>query len=207
MLSRPTAGHCPRRHSARTLFPNHTDPTQVQAPRRPQRSRTLEQRLTHRVETIAAQQAGSRRWGPPDRRAPAPRSALGGHRLKRLQPEHVEIALNEAVRRGHFARNPVQLAKPPQLAENEVEPLSMDEVRHLLAAALARRNSTRSTLALALGVRKGEALGPSGETSTSIPQPSLLGATQCRPWQHGCEGPCGRERGADCPDLHVAAWS
>ena len=77
---------------------------------------------------------------------------LGKHRLDRLEPEHLEklyvrmmksgsapatahqahrtirTALNEAVRRGHLARNPAMLAKAPRLRDTEVEPYSVDDV-------------------------------------------------------------------------------
>ncbi|MET8012277.1 HD domain-containing protein [Streptomyces sp. NPDC005271] len=90
---------------------------------------------------------------------------LGAHRLDRLKPEHIEVfyanmqangskpgtahqvhrtfrtALNEAVRRGHLGKNPVQLAKAPKTGEYEVEPYSVQEVQRLLKAADQHRNS------------------------------------------------------------------
>ena len=68
-------------------------------------------------------------------------------------------ALNEAVRRGHLGRNPVQLAKVPRVREEEVEPYNVEEVQRLLRAADDRRNAARWAVALALGLRQGEALG------------------------------------------------
>jgi hypothetical protein len=38
-------------------------------------------------------------------------------------------ALNEAVRRGHLARNPVLLAKAPNLSAKEVEPYGLEEIQ------------------------------------------------------------------------------
>ncbi|HEV7655614.1 MAG TPA: site-specific integrase [Mycobacteriales bacterium] len=89
------------------------------------------------------------------------------------------------------------------MAEAEVEPLSVDEVRQLLAAALARRNGTRFAVALALGLRKGEALGLQ-RRDVDLDAGTLIvrRALQRRPWQHGCGGTCGKKRGADCPDRH-----
>jgi integrase len=108
---------------------------------------------------------------------------LGGHRLDRLQPEHLEklyvrmmrngsaagtahqahrtirTALGEAVRRGYLTRNPAALAKAPRLTEEEIEPYSIEDVRRILAAAAHSRNSARWAVALALGLRQGEALG------------------------------------------------
>jgi integrase len=190
---------------------------------------TVEQWLTHWVDTIAAPAVRFKTlegYRTAVHRHLIP--GLGAHRLDRIRPEHFEklymgmqaaglspatahqvhraarTALNEAVRRGHITRNPVQLAKPPRLAEPEVEPLSVDEVRQLLAAALARRNGTRFAVALALGLRKGEALGLQWR-DIDLDAGTLIvrRAIQRRPWQHGCGDTCGRKRGADCPDRHA----
>jgi integrase len=130
-------------------------------------------------------------WSPACRPAPRTRSTAA------------RTALNEAVRLGHIARTPGQLAKPPRLAEVEVEPLSVDDVRQLLAAPLDRRNGARFALALALGLRKGEALGLQWR-DVDLDAGTLVvrRALQRRPWRHGCGGSCGRKRGADCPDRH-----
>ena len=45
----------------------------------------------------------------------------------------IRNARNEAVRRGHLARNPVLLAKTPKLTDEETEPYAVAEVRRLLA--------------------------------------------------------------------------
>jgi integrase len=63
----------------------------------------------------------------------APATAHQAHRT-------IRTALNEAVRRGHLARNPAALAKAPRLPEAEVEPYSVDEIRLLLQSALEGRN-------------------------------------------------------------------
>lgn len=110
---------------------------------------------------------------------------LGAHRLDRLKSEHIEafyakmqangsksatahqvhrtfrVALNEAVRRGHLGKNPVQLAIAPKVGEYEVEPYTVAEVQRLLKAADRHRNSARwaVAVAVALGLRQGEVLG------------------------------------------------
>ena len=71
----------------------------------------------------------------------------------------LRAALNEAVRRSHLARNPVLLAKAPKLDVEDVEPYDVPEIQRLLEAAAGRRNGARRALALALGLRQGEALG------------------------------------------------
>ena len=148
------------------------------------RTWTVEQWLTHWVENIAApfvreNTIAGYRVAVNVHLVPG----LGKHRLDRLEPEHLEklyvrmmkngsapatahqahrtirTALNEAVRRGHLARNPAALAKAPRLPETEVEPYSIDEIRLLLQAALTGRNGARWAVALALGLRQGEVLG------------------------------------------------
>ncbi|MGH3588673.1 MAG: tyrosine-type recombinase/integrase [Pseudonocardia sp.] len=108
---------------------------------------------------------------------------IGAHRIDRLEPEHLErlyrkmvaggakpgrahqvhrtirAALNEALRRKHITENPASLARAPQPDEEEVEPCSVDEVQRILNAANKGRNAARWAVALALGLRQGEALG------------------------------------------------
>jgi integrase len=108
---------------------------------------------------------------------------LGHHRLDRLQPEHVEAAwralafeglspatvlvnhrilsraLKVAMQRGRVARNVVTLVDAPTVVRPEVVPLSTDDVRALLATAAEAPNGARWSVALALGLRQGEALG------------------------------------------------
>ncbi|OPG04051.1 tyrosine-type recombinase/integrase [Microbispora sp. GKU 823] len=150
---------------------------------------------------------------------------IGAHRLDKLTPEHLEklyakmqregksagtahhvhrtirTALNVAVRRGHLVRNPALLAKAPTLIEEEVEPYEIHEVRRLLKAADALpRNSARWAVALALGLRQGEALGLKW-TDVDLDKGVLrVRRGRQRPkYQHGCGGTCGRKAGY-CPE-------
>ncbi|WP_406013978.1 hypothetical protein [Streptomyces sp. NBC_00984] len=54
---------------------------------------------------------------------------------------------------------------PPRIEEEEVEPYDIEEVQRLLSEAAKLRNSARRSIALALGLRQGEALGRRGRTS------------------------------------------
>ena len=107
---------------------------------------------------------------------------LGRIRLRELTPEHVESLLVRlegpasnstsvlkvhrglsrslvvAMQRGLVARTVCTLIDAPTPKVQEVEPLMRDEARRLLEAARARRNAARSILALATGLRQGEAL-------------------------------------------------
>ncbi len=189
--------------------------------RKPGQNWTVSKWLTHWVETIAAptvrystlvgyRTAVYRHLIP----------GLGAHRLDRLELEHLErlymammrngaaagtahqthrtikTALNQALRRGHVSRNVASLVKAPRLDDHEIEPFTLEEAQRILAVAATQRNGVRFALALALGLRKGEALGlrwsrvdlDKGELRT----PKQL---QRQKWQHGCDNPtaCGED--------------
>jgi integrase len=56
-------------------------------------------------------------------------------------------------------RNVAALAKPPRVQVEPVSPYSVDEVQRILKAAMLRPNGARWAIALALGLRQGEAAG------------------------------------------------
>ncbi|MEH0528297.1 site-specific integrase [Streptomyces stelliscabiei] len=145
---------------------------------------------------------------------------VGAHRLDKLEPEHLErfytkmqvngskaatahqahrtmrTALNHALRRGHVTRNVATLAVPPRIEEEEVEPYDIEEVQRLLSEAAKLRNSARWSIALALGLRQGEALGL--RWSDVDLQNGILRVrkNRLRPkYMHGCGGDCGRKPG------------
>ncbi|WP_033222222.1 tyrosine-type recombinase/integrase [Kitasatospora phosalacinea] len=151
---------------------------------------------------------------------------LGAHRLEKLEPEHLErfykkmqdngskpatahqahrtirAALNQAVRRGHITRNVASLATAPKVDEEEVTPYEVEEVQRLLLEAGKRRNSGRWAVALALGLRQGEALGLQW-TDIDLDEGTLwVRQSMQRPkYRHGCEGEsCGKKHAGRCPD-------
>ncbi|ADP84832.1 tyrosine-type recombinase/integrase [Pseudofrankia inefficax] len=189
--------------------------------RKPGRPWTVARWLEHWVENIAAPSVSENTI---DGYRVAVRvhlvPGLGAHRLERLEPEHVEslmarmqtsgsapatahqalrtlrTALGEAVRRGHVGRNVASLAKPPRLTEAEVEPYSVAEVQQLLMEAAKRRNSARWVLALALGLRQGEALGLRWADVDLDAGVIRVRRGRLRPkYRHGCATPCGRKAG------------
>jgi integrase len=146
--------------------------------------------------------------------------ALGHHRLDRLQPEHLEKfyadladikrlspamhlqqhrvisrALKIAMQRGRVARNVGTLVAAPTLKRTEVVPFDESEARKILAVAAGRRNAARWSVALAMGIRQGEALGA---TWADV---DLEGGTwrvsqglQRQAYRHGCgSAPCGNK--------------
>lgn len=145
---------------------------------------------------------------------------LGAHRINKLMPEHIEklyarlrdrrpplaassvyhvhatlrTSLNEAVRRGHIGRNPALIARPPQLVEVEIVPLRVEDAQRILAVAGTRRNGVRFALALALGLRQGEAIGLKwSDMDESVGTLTIRRALQRHTWRHGCADPhaCG----------------
>jgi integrase len=109
-------------------------------------------------------------------------------------------ALRVAVQRGRVPRNVAGLVQPPRPRNTEIHPLTVEQARSVLAVAGGSRNSARWTVALALGLRQGEALalrwGDVDLEQRTLRVSQSLGR---RSWTHGCGTPCGR-RPASCPD-------
>ena len=200
--------------------------------RKPGRSWTVEKWLAHWLEHIISQSvrrktADRYRTDIVEYLIPG----LGAHRIDKLEPEHIErlyatlrkrkpplapasiyhvhatlrTSLNEAVRRRHIVENPALIARPPQLVEPEIEPLTVAEAKRILDVATRRPNGVRFAIALGLGLRQGEALGlrwanfdPNARTW------KISHALQRQTWQHGCDDPrvCSakRHKTKPCPD-------
>lgn len=149
---------------------------------------------------------------------------IGAHRIERLEPEHLEklyrkmtkdgakpgrvhqvhrtirAALNEAKRRKHIHTNPAELARAPKLDDEEVEPYTVEEIKKILTTAQTVRNSARWAIALALGLRQGEALGMKWEDVDLANGTLLVRRSRLRPkFKHGCATPCGHKYGGHCP--------
>ena len=108
---------------------------------------------------------------------------LGRIPLAKLAPAHVERMMNEAIaagasprsaahhravlrgalnvamRWGLVGRNVASLAGPPRVPEHEVRPLSRADAKAILEAVRDDRLEALFTVALAVGLRQGEALG------------------------------------------------
>ncbi|GAA3309917.1 site-specific integrase [Nonomuraea dietziae] len=155
--------------------------------------------------TLADYHSKNRHWIVP---------LLGKHRLDKLAPEHLDAAyttmlerglatstvlkvhrilsraLTIALRRGRVARNVATLIDAPSATAIEIDPLTREEARSILEAAKTRRNAARWSVALALGIRQGEALGlrwsyidlDTGEIRAWF-------QIQRSEWRHGCDDP------------------
>lgn len=114
----------------------------------------------------------------------------------------LRACLADAERAGLVARNAAADARPARLVAPEREPLTRTEAQAVVTAASRQRNGARWVVALALGLRQGEALGLSWDDldldagRISIRRTIYRGA-----WKHGCvtRRPCGR-RPSGCPD-------
>jgi integrase len=108
---------------------------------------------------------------------------LGSIPLVRLTPQHVQTllnaklrsglaprsvhhlrailrrALNQAHRWGMVPRNVATLVDPPRVPRYEVRPMTPEQARVFLDAARGHRHEALYTVALAVGLRQGEALG------------------------------------------------
>jgi integrase len=145
---------------------------------------TVSQWLEHWLDTIAANRVRPstlHRYRQLVKHQIVPK--LGHHRVDRLRPEHIERAwvelsatglsaasilqahrvlsraLKVAMQRGQVGRNPSTLVDAPSVKRVEVQPLTAEDARRVLEAAREQRNGARWAVALALGLRQGEALG------------------------------------------------
>jgi integrase len=145
---------------------------------------------------------------------------LGKHRLNRLTPEHLDTAyttmlqrglspstvlkvhrilsraLRIAVRRGRITQNVATLIDAPSAAQQDIEPLTREEARRILEVAKTKRNGARWSVALALGIRQGEALGLRWsyvDLETGVIRAWFQ--VQRVEWRHGCDDPhaCGQQ--------------
>ena len=143
---------------------------------------------------------------------------IGKHRIDRLAAEHLDKlyldllrrplasstvlqvhriisrALQVAMQREIITRNVATLLDAPSAEEIEIEPLTRDEARAVLVEAERRRNGCRWSVALAMGLRQGEALGLRWaylDLDEGVMQ--IWWQLQRLQWQHGCEDPhaCG----------------
>lgn len=195
---------------------------------KPGRAPTVEEWITTYLDTIAVRTLAPRSYDDYWSKARTwiiPR--LGEHRLDRLLPEHVDKlhiamaaagkssthalkvhrvlsrALEVAVRRGKVARNVCKLVDAPSLTETEIVPLTQEEARRILTAATRRRNGTRWSVGLALGLRQGEALGLRWKylnlDAGTVRVWWQIGRAN---WRHGCadQHTCGEQfHRAKCP--------
>ncbi|HEX3829865.1 MAG TPA: site-specific integrase [Sporichthyaceae bacterium] len=150
---------------------------------------------------------------------------IGGHRLDKLRPEHLDAlylelageglspksilmvhqiisrSLRMAMRRGILGRNVATLVDAPRHREAEMTPLSAEEARAILAAAAGTVNGARWSVALALGLRQCETLGMRWRYIDFDRAEARIYQLKPDLLQHGCSDPraCGtRYHTANC---------
>lgn len=112
----------------------------------------------------------------------------------------LDAALSDAVDKGLIPRNPVRLAATPRYSPSAIQPYSLEEMAALLDAARGKRNAVRWTLALALGLRRGEVLGLRwSDIDLDAGTLTVRRQLQRIPWEHGCSDPSACGRAVDCP--------
>jgi integrase len=102
-------------------------------------------------------------------------------------------------------KNAAALAEPPRVEDDEVEPLSADDIQRVIKCALGRRNGVRYVIALALGTRQGETIGLKwSRLDDETHALRIRTQLQRRTWEHGCPDPhvCGERlhKIKPCPD-------
>lgn len=130
----------------------------------------------------------------------SPHSAVAVHRLLRS-------SFNMAIKRGLLVANPCTHAVVPRVREAELEPYTLEECRRLLLAAAEQPNSARWSVALALGLRQGEALGLKWEDiDFEDRQLRVRRQVQRRSWHHGCGSTEPDHRPSQCPRKAGGGW-
>ncbi|MEU8821834.1 tyrosine-type recombinase/integrase [Actinoplanes sp. NPDC048796] len=150
---------------------------------------------------------------------------IGKMRVDRVQTENAEIiylamrragradstvlkvhrilsrAFEIALRRSLVPRNVFKLMDSPTFDAPDQTPLTQEEAQRFLDEADRRgRNSARWKIALALGLRQGEALGLRKQfLDLEAANMKVWWQLRRRSFDHGCGGACGRRRGGNCP--------
>jgi integrase len=86
------------------------------------------------------------------------KAGLSGRSIQRIRAV-LRIALNQAIKWGLVVRNAAALTEPPRVEKYEVQPITPEEARRFLETIAGDRLEALFTVALALGLRRGEALG------------------------------------------------
>lgn len=139
---------------------------------------------------------------------------LGKHRLDRLTPEHIErsytqldaeglapaavLQIHRILFRATQGGDAARVRRPERgdscrrafCSPSEIEPLTPAETQRLVALAMTRRNGSRWSVALAPGLRHGEALGLRWQyVDLDAGTISIRWQLQRQRWRHGCGDP------------------
>lgn len=156
--------------------------------------------------------------------------SIGKVRLDKLTPQHVRRmheyvvddgkrstttalqahsvlrrALGDAVKEGRVTRNVATLTDAPRKAVTTRDALDADQARTLLLSVAGDpAMATHWSVALLAGLRQGERLGLTrGQIDLDAGIITVSWQLKRIRWEHGCKKPCGKKRGADCPDRRI----
>lgn len=127
-------------------------------------------------------------------RALSTNTALRAHRV-------LMKMLKDAKLDGHRINDNLFIAQKPARGKSRPDTLDADDARALLRTAAGEPGEfTRWLAALLQGLRQGEALGLQW-SAVDLEAGALNVAWQLQPipYRHGCNPPCGRRFGGDCP--------
>lgn len=156
---------------------------------------------------------------------------LGKKKLDALQPRHIRQlekyivdelgkssttalaahailskALTDAQRERLITENVAQLVGRPKKEVSTRRALTVQEAKRVLwSVASDTELALQWSIALLLGVRQGERLGITREAvDLSAGVLRVIWQLQRVPYEHGCNGACGKARAVSCPDRHVS---
>lgn len=112
--------------------------------------------------------------------------------------------LKDARRDGHPVTAAATDVQPPSAGLTDRAALPVEDALKILSwATQHRRDRTRWAAALLQGMRQAECLGLTWD-AVDLKAGTADISWQRMPltWQHGCETPCGKRRGTDCPARH-----
>lgn len=131
----------------------------------------------------------------------SPQSAASLHRILRS-------SFNTAIKRGLMVANPCQHAVVPRVREIELEPYTLEECQRILEAAAHHPNTARWSVALALGLRQGEALGLQWkDIDFEAGELRIRRQLQRLSWHHGCGEESPGHNPSHCPQRSGGGWA
>lgn len=183
--------------SYRTLLQQHIIPTIGKVPLvklTPAHIRSVEEEITSTLKNPKKPELGFLKST----------TAMQAHRI-------MAVALKYAEREGRVTRNVANLTDAPRRSKKSLVILTAEDgvkVLRTVAGDAANgiepdRLASRWAAALLTGARQGELLGLELDRVTD--DLDLSWQLQRVAWEHGCKTPCGRKRGAECPDRKITS--
>ena len=127
-----------------------------------------------------------------------PATARSAHRV-------LSAALSDAASEGLVLRNVAQLVTPPKSVKAERPVLTVAEAKRVIEATAGDPLGSRWAFALYTGTRQGESIGLEWDrVDLKEGTADISWQLQRLPFEHGCNGTCGKQRAGSCPKRHLA---